>query len=117
MSSLPGHTLEAFLCWQYNISVVDRSEANVSLGIAESIGNVHHRPILTETQFQLIINMFEVFREQVESALLAFEDDEMSWRGYAGNAFDFIPDDLDSQVGTILTQVREQSTSPSSENK
>lgn len=38
MSSLPGFTLEAFLCWQYDLIVEGEEEANLSLGLAEFLG-------------------------------------------------------------------------------
>lgn len=117
MSSLPGLSLEAFLCWQYDITVVGHEEANISLGMAEILGNIPRRPLLTEEQFKTIINLFEPYREQVEDRLLDFEEDEMSWRSYACYAFDFIPEELDPQVMAILAKLKEESATAVLENK
>lgn len=106
MSSCPGYTLEAFLCWQYNIIVEGRDDANFSLGLAEHIGNIPPRLILTETQFQSIINLFEQYREQVEDRLSDFDEDELSWRSYAGYAFDFIPEDIYQCAESIIAEMK-----------
>lgn len=113
MSSCPGYTLEAFLAWEYNIIVEDRPEANFSLGMAEAIGNIPSRPSLTKPQFAELVKMFEEYRHDVEARLDDFDEDEQSWRGYAGYAFEFIPEELNQQA---LAYVRSLNPPPAKEN-
>ena len=63
------------------------------------------------------INLFEQYREQVEDRLFDFEDDEMSWRSYAGYAFDFIPEELDKQAMAILNELKEHISSSSTKKE
>lgn len=92
MSSCPGLTLEAFLLWNYNITVQDGEEANVSVGIAEVLGTIKPRDHLTHDQLRTLSVIFEPFREDVERTLENFDEEKQSWRGYAGACFGFIPD-------------------------
>ena len=117
MSSLPGHSLEAFLCWQYDLVVDGQGEANLSLGLAELLGTISPRPVLNEEQFKTIINLFEPYREQIEDRLSDFEEDEMSWRSYACYAFDFIPEELDKQAIAILNELKEHVSSSDTKNE
>lgn len=117
MSSLPGFTLEAFLCWQYDLIVEGEEEANLSLGLAEFLGNIKPRPILNREQFKTIINLFEPYRDQIEDRLSDFEEDEMSWRSYACYAFDFIPEEISKQAEAILNELKEHVTSSNTKNE
>lgn len=103
MSSLPGLDLEDFLSWQYNLVVLDAPESNVSLGLAECLGlSNNHRPILTKAEFAPIVALFEPHRAEVEDRLMDFDEDNMSWRDYAGYSFDFLGADLDEAVFALL---------------
>ena len=94
MSSKPGNTLEDFLLWDFDIVVPDMNDANVSLMMAEALGNIPQRPRLTKEQFAQVVAMFEPYRESVEIALDNFDEESQSWRAYAGAAFDWLPDEL-----------------------
>lgn len=103
MSSLPGYTLEDYLAWCYNVSIIGRPESNVSVGMAEMLGtSTLMRPILTEEQFKVLVDMFEPYRKPIQNRLDDFDEDEQSWRDYAGSAFDFLPDILDDAVNVAL---------------
>ena len=104
MSSLPGRTLEAFLMWNYDVCVVDQDEANPSLGMAEMLGNIKPRPVLTQEQFAPLVAMFEGQRDRIEYLLNEFDEESQSWRNYANCVFDFIPED---QAQKGLAYVRE----------
>lgn len=94
MSSLPGYDLEDFVAWNFNLVVEGQGEANLSLGIAEAIGNIKARPCLTRGEFAAVVAPFEPYRERIEDALLEFDEENQAWRDYAGNAFDYIPDEV-----------------------
>lgn len=83
MSSIPGYTLEAFVAWQFDLIVEGAGETNVSRGIAESIGNAVHRPVLSKVQFMPLVAMYEPYRETIERRLGDFNEETQSWRGYA----------------------------------
>lgn len=101
MSSIPGYTLEEFLAWNYNVIIEEQAESNVSIAMAEALGAVPHRPFISQEKFAPVVALFEEHREAVEHRLDEFDEDEQSWRGYAGNAFDFIPDEL-YEEGSVL---------------
>jgi len=105
MSSLPGLTLEEYLCWDYNVVVVGRPESNFSLGLAEIIGTIPARSRLDSGTFGQVVTLFEPFREQVESRLLDFDEDTQSWRDYAGYSFDFLPDSLVEEGRQLLNDL------------
>lgn len=108
MSSRPGLTLEAYLAWAYNLVVEDEPENNTSLGIAEFLGTAtHRRPVITKEQFAPIVAKFEEYREQVEDKLLDFDEDNQSWRDYAGYNFDFLPD-IDKEIFDYIKTLTEQ---------
>ena len=109
MSSCPGYSLEEYLSWCYDIVVEDLGETNTSLGIAEALGTAtHRRPRMTAQQFAPIVTMFEPYRDEVERLLLNYEEEENgSWRDYAGLVFDFIPDEMDTKVSAYLATLKE----------
>ena len=88
MSSCPGTTLEAFLMWQHDLVVDGDSSANPSLEIAEAMGRVSNRKHLTAIEFAGIVELYEGHRKEIESKLEQFDEETMSWRDYAGLAFD-----------------------------
>lgn len=106
MSSIPGYTLEDFLAWNFDV-VVNDSETNFSLGMAEALGNRPRRPRLTAEQFAPIVELYEEHREKVEERLLDFDEECQSWRDYAGCVFDFIPDELDEKARELLKSENE----------
>lgn len=94
MSSLPGYFLEDFLMWNYDLIVEGDADANTSLKIAEALGMITRRRELTKQQFKPVVDLFEKYREDVERKLDDFDEDEQSWRDYAGYGFDFIPEEI-----------------------
>lgn len=92
MSSLPGYDLEDFVAWNFDLVVEEQGEANPSLGLAEALGTRKPRPRLTKEQFAAVLAPFEPYRERVEHALHEFDEENQSWRDYAGYSFDYIPD-------------------------
>lgn len=94
MSTLPGLTLERFLMWNYDLIVDGDGRANPSLQIAETLRVTTGRVNLTREEFAPIVSLFEPFRERVEETLQEFDDDNQSWRDYAGYMFDFIPPEV-----------------------
>lgn len=97
MSSLPGYTLEAYLMWAYNLTVEDQPDANFSLALATAIGNIQPRRHLTTAEFAVIVARFEQWREQVEQRLEDFDEENQSWRGYAGCTFDDVGGEEDDK--------------------
>jgi hypothetical protein len=92
MSSQPGLTLEKFLMWDFDLVVDGDATANPSLQIAEAVGTIiAPRPRITSEQFAPVVALFEPYRFDVERRLQDFDNDDGSWRDYAGYAFDFIP--------------------------
>lgn len=107
MSSLPGHTLEAFLMWNYDLIVGGDASANPSLQIAEAVGTAtKRRPELTTEQFAPLVALYEPYRAMVESRLDQFDSDTQSWRDYAGHGFDFLPASLFDHGQKIVRGIR-----------
>lgn len=95
MSELPGYTLEAYLTWAYKIEIVGKTTLTQT-------DSVLMRPVITEEQFKVIVEMFEPYRKSIQSRLDDFDEDKHSWRGYAGDAFEYLPDILDDAVNVAL---------------
>lgn len=89
--------------WQYDLIVDGDGGANPSLQIAEALGTNTRRKQITSAQFAPLIALFEPQREYVERRLSQFEDDNMSWRDYAGYSFDDIPKEIESRAIEILS--------------
>ncbi len=108
MSNCPGATLEAFLMWIYDLIVDGDGSANPSLQIAEAIGTAtNHRKQMTAEQFAPIVSLFEPYREKTEWTLVDYnEEDNGSWRDFAGYAFDFIPRQLYEQGSMLISRCR-----------
>ena len=95
MSSLPGYTLEAFISWNFDLVIEDLGETNVSLGMAELLGNIAPRKTMSKEKFtELITTFFEPYRESVELYLGWFDGDSQSWRDYSACVFDCIPEPI-----------------------
>lgn len=101
MSSRPGWTLEEFVMWEHDLIVDGDDGANESLRISEWMGQPTRRVSITKEQFMPILSLYEPYRKQVESLLSDFNDDEQSWRDYAGYAFDFITANVFKQANEI----------------
>jgi hypothetical protein len=109
MSSCPGSTLEDFLMWDFDLIVDGNGGANPSLQIAEAVGVQTRRRRLTAEQFAPIVTLFEPHREQVEYKLGSYDEDENgSWRDYAGYAFDFVPRTLYDQGLALIDHTGQQ---------
>lgn len=91
MSSLPGFSLESYLLWNFDLVVEDQEEANVSLGLAEALGNIEPRPRMSQADFAKLAARYEPYREQVEYLLGDFDEETQSWRDYAFYCFDWLP--------------------------
>lgn len=105
MSSCPGYTLEAFLMWQYDLIVDGDTGANKSLEIAEILGRDTRRRRLTKEQFASLVILFESQRERVENLLCDFDEENQSWRDYAGCAFD-MPPEIELQAEILAAHLR-----------
>lgn len=92
MSSLPGFSLESFLLWNFDLVVDGQDEANVSLGLAEAIGNIKPRPRMSPEKFAALVAIYEPHRERVEYLLSDFDEETQSWRTYAYYCFDWLPE-------------------------
>lgn len=92
MSSIPGYTLEKYVGWLLNL-VLDESSG--------------------ERDLQRLTAPFEPWRELVESRLLDFDEERHSWRGYAGSAFEFIPDEVTDYAMRMFSPVTGTLTPPS----
>lgn len=90
MSSRPGLDMESFLLWNYNLVVPDFDEANVSLGIAEFLGNIEPRKRMSKEEFSEIVEAHEPHRERIEYLLFDFDEETQSWRDYAYYAFGWL---------------------------
>lgn len=104
MSSCPGFTLEAYVAWQHDVVVPENDDdPNPSLRFAEVLGTIPPRPRLTRVQFAAVIAPYEPYREQIEDKLLEYDEDENgSWRTYAGYSFDFVPEAVWQQAHAAL---------------
>lgn len=103
MSSIPGYTLEKFIMWNYNLIVEGDPTANPSLQIAELLGNIQRRPDWSLEQFKPLVELFEPYRYDVERVLDYYDEEENgSWRWFAGYAFDFIPDEIYNAGSEII---------------
>lgn len=105
MSSLPGTDLEAFIGWQWGLIVEDRPENNPSLGIAEAMGVQTNRITLSAEQFALLIRLYEPYREDIERQLDNFDEDTMSWRGYAGSV-DWEPETVYQAAKALIEAIK-----------
>jgi len=95
MSTIPGFQLEDYVAWELNVVVDDRNDPNISLQMAEMLGNISPRRRLSAESFdKLIATYFEEYRQPVEYLLNEFDDSTQSWRDYAGAAFGFIGDSV-----------------------
>lgn len=109
MSSCPGTTLEEYLAWNLNITVVELGETNFSVGLAEALGTIPRRPHLTKEQFSQLVEPFEPYRETVENRLLDYdEDQDGSWRMYAEFVGSDIPDHLITTAQSLIKQMAEE---------
>jgi len=108
MSSLPGYFLEDYIRWEYNLLVEDTSDANKSLAIADVLGtSTQKRLVLNKEEFSELLNIFEPYRETVERLLCDFDEENQSWRGYAGNIDYILPDQLDTEAWQIINRIKE----------
>lgn len=115
MSSLPGYTLEDYVEWQHDLIVDDKHGVNMSLDIAETLGvSTRRRPTITKEQYAPILALYEPYRDQVEDKLLDFDEENQSWRSYAGCAFGFIPESVWNEANAIRTTLIEELTDATS---
>lgn len=116
MSSLPGYYLEDFLAWELNLVVDGQEDANVSIGMAEALGNIPSRPRVTQERFREIVKLFESSRKYIEDRLRDFDEENQSWRDYAGCAFDDIPEILYTEAKKIVSRLKDPAPVDSPEN-
>lgn len=111
MSSIPGYNLEAFVAWQWNITVVGHAENNISLGLAEMLGNVAQRPILTAEQFKKVLSFYEPYRVDIEERLQDFDEENQSWRSYSEHVESTVPEIVGNLIPELLTLYSERNAS------
>lgn len=102
MSSLPGYTLEDYVAWRLDIVIEGQPDPNFSLFMAEALGTIPPRPVLSQEEFKNVLDLYEPFRQQVEYLLREYDEEAQSWRDYAEYGFDFIPDETDKQAYTLI---------------
>lgn len=101
MSSCPGYKLEDYISWLLDITVEGGPESNVSIGIAEMLGNVQStRQHLTKDQFAELVAIYEPIRDSIEEVLLDFDEETQSWRMYGS----MIDENYISESTTDLAQ-------------
>lgn len=105
MSSLPGRSLEAFLMWKYDLLVEGLPDANSSQRILEAMGKPSERLKLTAREFRPLIDLYSNDRDEIETALNHFNEEEQSWRDYAGFSF-YFTDKYDEAVKMYLSMVK-----------
>jgi hypothetical protein len=105
MSSIPGYTLEDFVAWQWNLVVDEAPENNISLGLAEALGNSKPRPRLTKEQFAPIVAIYEPFREDIERRLEDFDEDTQSWRDYSNYVDADITPDMEAEAERLVKEL------------
>ncbi len=98
MSSIPGYELKDYVMWQHDLIVDGNTGANPSLQIAEALNIATRRIRITAEQFAPILAMYEPHRELIEHALHEFDEDNQSWRDYAGYAFDGVPETVGDET-------------------
>lgn len=103
MSSIPGYTLEMFLLWLWDITVDSKDEANFSVGMAEMLGTVKQRPVMSDVMFNIVVSMYEPYRETIEELLNDFDEETQSWRGYAEVVDMCVPEEVSNVVKSILS--------------
>ncbi len=106
MSSIPGYKLEAYVAWRYNVTVAEGAENNVSVGIAEMLGNVPQRPHLTKEQFAVLLAEFEPIRSTIEEWLGDFDEENQSWRNYSCYPRQDIDDHADAKLRLYVDSLR-----------
>lgn len=108
MSTIPGYDLEDYVMWLLDIKVENHSDANESLRIAELLGtSTRNRKILSEKQFEKLIELFEEYRNSVESGLLDYDEETQSWRDYAGFSMeDRIPDSVVNEAHKLINDIK-----------
>lgn len=106
MSSLPGYKLEDFVAWQWNLRVDGEAENNMSLGIAEALGNVAPRPHITKEQFAPILAIYEPFREDIERRLCDFDEDTQSWRDYSQYVDVDITPEMEAEAERLVKELK-----------
>jgi hypothetical protein len=88
MSSLPGYELEDYVTWNHDLIVDEHARPNYVN--------------ITKDQFADIIKLYEPFREEVELALLDFDEENQSWRSYSSYAFDSIPKSVYESAARLI---------------
>lgn len=114
MSSIPGYTLEDFVAWQWNLVVDEAPENNISLGMAEALGNVAPRPRLTKEQFAPIVAIYEPLRETIERRLDDFDEDNQSWRSYAGYVDADVTPAMEAEAERLVKELKHERDQASS---
>lgn len=102
MSSIPGLTLESYVMWNHDFIVIGHPSANASLQIAEALGINTRRVNLSQAQFNTVLTIYEPYRTIVETRLEDFDEENQSWRDYAGCCFNDILDSTEMEVSQTL---------------
>jgi hypothetical protein len=101
MSHCPGPDLEDWITDWWRLVDVDGQHGT-------SIRRLYAgQLILTKEQFQGLVEIYKPVREQIEERLSEYSEEENgSWRDYAGYAFDFIPKDVTDKAEEYLRPLR-----------
>jgi len=112
MSSRPGLDLEDFLMWNYDLVVEGLEDANSAVQMTEVLGHPSRRVRLTAKEFAPILQAAEDHRDDVERRLLDYDEDEQSWRSYAGSV-DWLPKEVEDEIDKLLKELAASKASPS----
>ena len=88
--------------WNHDLIVGEDDHANISLQIAETLGLVQRRKSITREQFAPILALYEPYRDKIEGKLCDFDEENQSWRDYAGYAFDFVSTSVSEKVNELI---------------
>ena len=99
--TFPGTKLETYVLWSFN-AIVNTIHTDPS-GFNKRMATFLAQPILLERwQFDIILELFEPYRQQVEQCLCEFDSAYNSWYSYQQFAMVFIPQQIYLTVQRLL---------------
>lgn len=104
MSTCPGRKLENLLMYWFDLIVAGDTSGNLSLSLAEAMGNVTRRGELTDEQFAEVVALYEPYRADIEHYLDGFDDETHSWRDYGSHTMEVggVPPQLEDSISKII---------------
>lgn len=100
MSHCPGSSLEDWITDWHRLVDADKKHGSGWRWLYTG------QLILTAEQFAELVKIYEPFRAGVEERLQEYNEEENgSWRDYAGYAFDFIPEPVMETASVYLKSI------------